>query len=150
MSMDDYMIRERDEDIMRTYFDTLKSMSSTRMDVSVEDVVKQIMRQGASRFWVSYEAARRVVSQMCRGIKPKVSNRNKLAMYNELFRRYMVHRERYGTTGYLILSEIIMQPAPSYYMDSFNMRRIVYRGMRRKNEMARRRVELMRERARGL
>ena len=134
---------------MRTYFDTLKSMSSSRLDVSVEEVVRQVMRQGASRFYVSYEAARRVISQMCRGIKPKVTNRNKVAMYNELFKRYITHREKYGTSGYLILSDIIMQPAPSYYMDVFNMRRIIYRGMRRISEQARHRVERRQERVRN-
>lgn len=129
--MEDILIKTRDEDIMTAYYDTLKSMSRSSQGVSVEEVVRQVMKHGASRFYVSYEAARRVISQMCRGIKPKVTNRNKMAMYQELFRRYIVYKERYGTSGYLILSDIIMQPAPSFYMDVFNMRRIIYRGMRK-------------------
>lgn len=88
------------------------------------------MQRPAPRFFVSFQTARRIVSQMMRGIKPKGVNRNKMMMYEEIMKRY-VNAGGDGTQ-YKTLEQIIEQPAPSLYVNQSTMRSIIYRSLKKK------------------
>ena len=58
-------------------------------------------------------------------------NPKKLAMYKEIYRRYVQRvkdcSKRYK---YIVLEQIIEEPAPSFYLDEQSFRGIVYRTLR--------------------
>lgn len=58
-------------------------------------------------------------------------NANKLAMYKEIYRRYINKvKDSSKRYKYLILESIIEEPAPSFYLDEETFRGIVYKTLR--------------------
>ena len=123
------MRKHRDKYVRETYFKVFDSFMCNHTKMSTEAIISAMMDAQAPRFFVSFQTAQRVVSQMVRGITPRSANKNKLLMYEELFRRYI---EQGGDgTSYKILEKILRQPAPSLYINRSTMRTIVYRSMKK-------------------
>lgn len=121
----------RRQDVVNSFFGSLKELRKTRPFVSQSEVIEHASRSSAPRFYVTFENARRFVSLLMRDKKLPITNKNKIEMYKEIYRRY---REQVKNSDsrykYLILEDIIEEPAPSFYIDEETFRGIVYNALR--------------------
>jgi hypothetical protein len=127
-----YSVRDtRKQDIINSFFKTLKEERKTRPFITQNEVIEQAAKGSAPRFYVTFENARRFVSLLMRGKRLPIVNKNKVEMYKEIYRRYKARlkdcNKRYR---YIILESIIEEPAPSFYLDEETFRGIVYRSLR--------------------
>ena len=130
--MEDILRDIRDNSIKEAYFDAMKSLRSEMPYISTDEVIKEIMKKPAPRFFISYENARRIVSLMSRGKTVRIANENKKKMYTDLYNAYMNCKSQMNIPGFCILKYIIEQEAPSYYVSLFTMRGIVYKSIKSK------------------
>ena len=85
----------------------------------------------APRFYVTFENARRFISILSRKKKLPLINPNKVAMYKEIYHRYIKRvKDSSKRYKYIILEQIIEEPAPSFYLDEETFRGIVYKTLR--------------------
>lgn len=118
--------------VVSTFFDTIKSLGKSDPLFTIEGAIKKALCSRAPRFFVTYENARRFVSLLVRGKEIPITNRNKLAMYKELYQRYMARAKEDIERSYLVLEDIIEEPAPSFYMDYETFKGIVYSTLRKR------------------
>ena len=118
----------RKQDVVNSFFESLKEVRKTRPFATQDEIIRHAANGNAPRFYVTFENARRFVSLLARKKRLPLINTNKLAMYKEIYRRY---RKRVKECGerykYIILDEIIREPAPSFYLDIETFRGIVYK-----------------------
>ena len=125
-------VREaRKQDVVKSFFESVKLVRKTKPYATQEEIIRHAVKSEAPRFYVTFENARRFISLMSRKKKLPLINRNKLAMYKEIYRRYAKRvkdcSKRYR---YVVLEQIIEEPAPSFYLDIETFRGIVYRTLR--------------------
>ena len=127
-----YSVRDtRKQDIINSFFKTLKEERKTRPFITQNEVIEQAAKGSAPRFYVTFENARRFVSLLMRGKRLPIVNKNKVEMYKEIYRRYKARLKDYNKRyRYIILESIIEEPAPSFYIDEETFRGIVYRTLR--------------------
>lgn len=125
-------VREiRRQDIVDTFYRTFKEMRKTRPFASLGEIIEQATRSSAPRFYVSFENARRFISLLIRGKELPIANKNKIAMYKEIYRRYKARVKNVNARyKYVVLENIIEEPAPSFYIDEETFRGIVYKTLR--------------------
>ena len=117
-------------------FRILRANPRVLMNAAIEEAAKG----PAPRFYVSLPNAKRHVSMIDRGLETGLKNKNKIAMYEELHRRFCKRREEMyeahrPVVGYAALEEIYVERAPSFYEDAETLRCALYRLWRmRKNE----------------
>lgn len=128
--MDDMFREIRDNSIREAYFDTMKSLRKVMPYISTEEIIQEMMKKEAPRFFITYDNARRIISLMHRGKSIQVTNTNKLSMYQEIYRRFLMYKQEMKAPGYCILKIIIEQPAPSYYVAIDTMRGIIYKSLK--------------------
>lgn len=130
-SKNDTVRETRKQDVVESFFESLKEVRKTKPYATQEEVIRHAVKKEAPRFYVTFENARRFVSLLARNKKLPLINRNKLAMYKEIYKRYLQRvkdcSKRYK---YIILEQIIEEPAPSFYLDEETFRSIVYRALR--------------------
>lgn len=114
----------RRQHITNAFFDAIKSMR--KYSVTQDDIIRSVMMKGAPRFYVCYENARRYVSRIERGKPLGLKNKNTILMYEELYRRYKAYKDKTGLVGYSILTKILQEKAPSFYIDLKTFREIIY------------------------
>lgn len=123
-------VREmRKQAVIETFYDTMSEMKKEDPLTTQGEIIERAVKAKAPRFFVTFENARRFVSLMVRKKKLPIVNKNKLAMYKEIYRRYM-QRIKEGVGQYLILEKIIEEPAPSFYLDEDIFRGIIYKTIR--------------------
>ena len=125
-------VREiRKQDVVNCFFESLKEVRKTKPYATQDEIIKHAVSRKAPRFYVTFENARRFVSLLSRKKKLPLINSNKLAMYKEIYRRYAKRvkdcSKRYR---YVVLEQIIEEPAPSFYLDIETFRGIVYKTLR--------------------
>lgn len=127
-----YSVRDtRKQDIINSFFKTLKEERKTRPFITQNEVIEQAAKGSAPRFYVTFENARRFVSLLMRGKRLPIVNKNKVEMYKEIYRRYKTRlKDSDKRYKYIILESIIEEPAPSFYIDEETFRGIVYRTLR--------------------
>lgn len=125
-------VRElRKQDVLKSFFESLKEVKKRKPYATQEEVIRHAVNSKAPRFYVTFENARRFVSLLSRKKKLPLINHNKLAMYKEIYRRYLQRVKENGKRyRYIILEEIIEEPAPSFYLDEDTFRGIVYKTLR--------------------
>lgn len=122
---------QRKEDVINCFFDTLKEVRKTRPFATNNEVIERATKNSAPRFYVTFENARRFISLLSRKKQLPIMNANKLAMYKEIYRRYINKvKDSSKRYKYLILESIIEEPAPSFYLDEETFRGIVYKTLR--------------------
>ena len=128
ITINDNVRNMRKQDVVNSFFESLKEVRKTRPFATQDEIIRHAANGNAPRFYVTFENARRFVSLLARKKKLPLINTNKLAMYKEIYRRY---RKRVKECGerykYIILDEIIREPAPSFYLDIETFRGIVYK-----------------------
>ena len=125
-------VREiRKQDVLNSFFESLKEVRKTKPYATQDEVIKHAVKMKAPRFYVTFENARRFVSMLARKKKLPLINSNKLAMYKEIYHRYVQRmKDDSKRYKYMILEQIIEEPAPSFYLDEDTFRGIVYRTLR--------------------
>lgn len=115
------------EDIVNAFY---KAMSENP-DKKIGELFEIACKMPAPRFYVTFELARKYVSMLDRGLELPITNKRKLAMYQELLCRL---KERRGNQKkcYNLLGEIIESPAPCFYMDAETFRIAFYKTIRSK------------------
>lgn len=128
---DDNVRNIRKQDVVNCFFESLREVRKSRPYATQDEIIRHAVNCKAPRFYVTFENARRFVSLLSRKKRLPLSNSNKLAMYKEIYRRYKKRvkacSERYK---YIILDDIIREPAPSFYLDVETFRGIVYKTLR--------------------
>ena len=121
----------RKQDVVKSFFESLKEVRKTKPYATQEEIIRHAVKSKAPRFYVTFENARRFVSLLSRKKKLPLINSNKLAMYKEIYRRYVQRmKDDSKRYKYMILEQIIEEPAPSFYLDEDTFRGIVYRTLR--------------------
>lgn len=94
---------------------------------SILDAFAMVANSPASRFWVSEERAAIVIADMLRK-RPLTNMRPlKMEMFNEIFRRFMIIRKDNPRKPIrAIVSQIVHQPAPSFYLSPRTIGEIIY------------------------
>ena len=125
-------VREiRKKDVLNSFFESLKEVRKTKPYATQDDVIKHAAKMKAPRFYVTFENARRFISLLSRKKKLPLINKNKVAMYKEIYHRYMKRvKDSSKRYKYVILDQIIEEPAPSFYLDEETFRGIVYKSLR--------------------
>ena len=121
----------RKQDVVKSFFESLKEVRKTKPYATQEEIIRHAVKSKAPRFYVTFENARRFVSLLSRKKKLPLINSNKLEMYKEIYHRYVKRvkdcSKRYK---YIILEQIIEEPAPSFYLDEQTFRGILYKTLR--------------------
>lgn len=121
----------RKKDVLNSFFESIKEVRKTKPFATQEDIIRHAARSKAPRFYVTFENARRFVSLLMRKKKLPLTNSNKLDMYKEIYRRYIKRVKESGIRyKYVILEQIIEEPAPSFYLNEETFRGIVYKTLR--------------------
>lgn len=113
---------QRNEDLMRAYRTELSGAAHIR----VSRLFQQIVERPSERFWVSEERAFIVVSAMARGDNLETMRPLKREMYIEIYRRYLEIRQKFpDRTMRQLVSMVVNQPAPKFYIEPASARVIV-------------------------
>ncbi len=125
-------VREiRKKDVLNSFFESLREVRKTRPYATQDEVIKHAVNMKAPRFYVTFENARRFISILSRKKKLPLINPNKVAMYKEIYHRYIKRvKDSSKRYKYIILEQIIEEPAPSFYLDEETFRGIVYKTLR--------------------
>ena len=134
-SINDNGRTRRKQDVVKCFFESLREIRKSRPFATQDEVIRYAVNSEAPRFYVTFENARRFVSLLSRKKQLPLSNSNKLAMYKEIYRRYKQRVKECGERyRYVILDEIIREPAPSFYLDVETFRGIVYKTLAQHNQ----------------
>lgn len=116
--------QERNDDIMRAYRVQLAKANY----IVMPEIFRLVAESPASRFWVSEERAAVEVSRMLVG-KPFTRMRaNKREMFEEIYRRYLLLREKHPDKSvYELVSKVVRQPAPKFYLTPRTIGEFIYR-----------------------
>jgi len=92
------------------------------------EIFELVAKSPASRFWVSGERAAIVISAMAAG-KPLTRMRsNKREMFEEIYRRFLIEREKDPKKSvYELVTKIVNQPAPKFYLTPRTVGEFIYR-----------------------
>ena len=116
--------QERNQELMRVYQDKLSKAGY----IVMPEIFEQVANSPCSRFWVSEERAAIVISSLLAGkILPNM-RKNKREMFDEIFRRFLIIRERYPEKSiYALAIMVVNQPAPKFYMTPRTVGELIYR-----------------------
>ncbi|MBO7193296.1 MAG: hypothetical protein J6V47_03330 [Bacteroidaceae bacterium] len=121
----------RKQDVVKSFFESLKEVRKTKPYATQEEIIRHAVKSKAPRFYVTFENARRFVSLLSRKKKLPLINSNKLEMYKEIYHRYIKKvKDSSKRYKYIILEQIIEEPAPSFYLDEQTFRGILYKTLR--------------------
>ena len=115
---------QRNDDLMRVY---RRQLAAART-VVMPEIFELVAASPARRFWVSEERASIVVSAMESGRPVPRMRSNKREMFEEIYRRYLLRRaENPGASTFQLVSEIVNQPAPKFYLTPRTVGELIYR-----------------------
>ena len=92
-------------------------------NLTIKQAVDIMVGLPAPKFFCSYEVAQRIISLIHRGKQPNIKNPYKLAMYKDLYAKWL---EKYGRLEEKplfkdTLPEVIQSEAPSFYVSKDTM-----------------------------
>lgn len=114
----------RNEEIMQAYHRIVSSVPF----IIRSDVMQLVADSPASRFWVSEERAAFVVKAMLAGRPLPRMRDTKREMFNEIFRRFLLEREKCPDASVPeLISIVIHQPAPKFYLTPRTVGEFIHR-----------------------
>ena len=115
---------ERNNDLLRAFREQL----ALARYIVMPEIFELVAESPASRFWVSEERATIVISAMIAG-KPLPRMRpTKREMFNEIYTRFLIERKKFPSkTIYELVSAIVIQPAPKFYLTPRTVGELIYR-----------------------
>lgn len=123
---------QRTEAILCAFYDSLKSSRAENVNIGQYEVFGKTINSRAPQFYTTVERAQRYVSLLERGLKLPIKDTNKIKMYKEIYKRYIAIKNRCPAVKYSVIEQIINEPAPSFYVSPFTIRRIVYNSLKRR------------------
>lgn len=116
--------QERNDDIMRAYRVQLAKANY----IVMPEIFRLVAESPASRFWVSEERAAVEVSRMLVGKPFSRMRANKREMFEEIYRRFLLLREKHPDKSvYELVSKVVRQPAPKFYLTPRTVGEFIYR-----------------------
>lgn len=116
--------RQRNDDIMRAFREQIAAAKV----IVMPEIFKLVAESPASRFWVSEERAAVEVSRMLAGRRFSRMRDNKREMFQEIYRRYLLLHEEFPEMSVLeVVSIVVNQPAPKFYLTARTVGEFVYR-----------------------
>lgn len=116
--------RRRNEDIMRVFNHHLKNEKY----IFLPHIFHLVSESPASRFWVSEERAVAVVSALIAGRKLPRMRENKIEMFQEILRRYLILRNKEPKIPMIRhITQVIEQPAPKFYLTPRTIGEIIFK-----------------------
>ena len=99
--------------------------------ISFSEAVILASKKPAKKFYVGLYQAMRYVSMLDRGKALPLKNANKIALYEELYKRFVEYRNERKSMGintvlYSEIEDIINSPAPCFYEDVECLRKRCY------------------------
>ncbi|MBR6756986.1 MAG: hypothetical protein IKM35_00700 [Bacteroidaceae bacterium] len=132
-----YFRKEFERDLVAAYNRVLKTCGRQAIFMTRQEIISKTITNGAPKFYITYEMARRNVSALLRGAKTDCNNRLKQLMYADIARLtidYQRRHKRYADdfNGALmcVLSEI---PAPRFYITEKSAYNTLCRLLRKKS-----------------
>lgn len=117
-------VEARNAELMKAY---RRIVQGARVVVRT-DVIRAVAESPASRFWVSEERAAFVVKAMLAGRRLPRMRTTKREMFEEIFRRFLLLRERRpGASVGTLVAEVIQQPAPRFYLTPRTVGEFIHR-----------------------
>lgn len=106
--------RRRDEELLAAFRRCIRQMPC----ISLPSLLRQVVSQPCSRFWVSPERATAILTRMFQGQDVSATMRPpKREMYRELFRRAQRIRALFPTMSIAhIAARAVYSPAPQFYI----------------------------------
>lgn len=115
--------QQKKEDVFTAYKCAVKELLEERDFPTIKDCIDRALTYTAPCFYVTYHECKRFISLMLRGIQPPLRNPMKIAMYDDIFIKFLKHGYEYD--GYKYLKKIINGPAPSFYLEKETFEKIV-------------------------
>lgn len=125
--------RERYEDLARAYRESVMKYDCT----SRLDAMRHAVNMPSKRFWITPKRMLDIISMIERGIIEKRCDTIKHEMDMELYRRYLLVKDKppYNTMRRLDLyDELVHECAPKFYMSEYTALRIYYHGKRERRK----------------
>lgn len=114
----------RNADIMRAFRRQLLLADK----IIMPEIFRKVAQSPASRFWVSEERAAIVISAIHSRRPLPPMRPNKTEMFREIYRRFLpLHARHPNKTILQIVSEIITQPAPKFYLTPRTIGEIIHK-----------------------
>jgi hypothetical protein len=114
--------RERNHDLMKAYKEEIRTCGF----ISVPEVCARIVEKPSARFWVSEERAAIIISHMMRGGSLDNMRPQKKEMFEEIFRRAMLLKEKLPhLSPYQLAYRVVRQPAPKFYLTPGSAKTII-------------------------
>lgn len=115
---------ERINALMREYDQYIASCEYIRMS----EVFDHIVNQPCRRFWVSNIRAAVVIARMMKGDKLKNLRPTKREMFQEIYERVCKLKRLNPTLSlFQLVSEVVTQPAPKFYLTPSSAKIMVYK-----------------------
>lgn len=120
---------QRNEDLISTYRRKLSECEVIRLP----KVLRETVQSPSKRFWVSEERAIIVVMQMMAGNNLDRMQPMRKAMYEEIYRRTMKMKMMNPEMTFTeIVSLVIEQPAPCFYLTPGSAKVIIHKAMKKR------------------
>ena len=128
---------ERDKDLLRSYRKLLEESGVISSEIYVK-----LVDMPSARFWVSEERAAIFVDSMMNGDKLTNQRQNKREMYQEIYRRVMLlKRKKPELSLYELVSEVVRQPAPKFYITPGSIKVVISRAKRKWYEQKKKKLK---------
>ena len=119
---------ERDRDLYRAYREITDRQLRLYGRITVTGLMGKVVNSPASRYWVSLERARSVMSRLDRGEMLPHMKRQTLRFYMSLYRHYRLYREKHPEASSIRILEVVTQyPAPCFTLSPRVAGTIIYR-----------------------
>jgi hypothetical protein len=128
-------LEHRQKDFLAVYDKSVKELVSLNIAFRTKDVCKLVAQSKAPRFYVSLEEALYQYRLYVRG-KSDIRCIERRKMYAEIFSRYEQLMIASGGVAYQydIMSAVLMQPAPSFYLSDSSAISFYYKAMKEKRK----------------
>lgn len=121
--------QERDEDLHSTYIELL----SKAVHIHLPTIMNELVNMPSRRFWVSEDRASIVIKNIIRGDDLSGMNPLRREMFLEIYRRCNILKSRDSTKSFSqIISEVLEQPAPKFYLTPLSAKVLLSRHRKRK------------------
>lgn len=123
----EYLETLKAEDIYNTFIEMRKELLVIYPHITNQAIFDMLVMKEAPRFYICTERAQRIISIMEKGADPNLICKSRVQMFKELFKRYKSRRKKDPyIPKYILIEQIINEPAPSFYSCYFSIKRTVY------------------------
>lgn len=113
--------------------DILRVLRTLRLDKDVlshgvSELAHRIAESPSARFWISEDRATVIISAMLKGKPLPPARQCRREMYEEIYRRVVELREKRPDAQLQdLVTEVVNQPAPKFYLTPNTIARYIYR-----------------------